>query len=67
MAVKSLERLFGKLRSIQISVPGAIGNFYTMQVALTSAQSAKHATAYLSARFYQDVHFYQELCERIRR
>ena len=37
MLVKSLERLIVKLRSIHLAVPGAIGHFYAMQVALTWA------------------------------
>ena len=46
MAVKSLERLVGKLRSMHLEVPGAIGHFYAMKVALTC--SSHRATAYLS-------------------
>ena len=46
MAVKSLERLVGKLWSMHLEVPGAIGHFYAMKVALTC--SSHRATAYLS-------------------
>ena len=63
MTVKLLERLVGKLRSIHLVVPGAIGNFYAMQVAFTCSMAANRATAYLLARFHQDVHFWRELCE----
>ena len=49
MAANSLERLIRKLRPMHLAVPGAIGKFYAMQVALTSARAANRATAYLSA------------------
>ena len=39
ISLKKLERLIGKLRSMHLAVPGAIGNFYKMQVALTHTQA----------------------------
>ena len=44
-------------------VPGAIGIFYAMQVALTRARATNRTTEYLSALFHQDVHFWRELCK----
>ena len=49
VAVKSLEHLINKLWSMHLAVPGSIGHFYTMQVALTSTQAANRTTAYLLA------------------
>ena len=61
MAVKFLERLIGKLRSMHLAVPGAIGNFYAMQLALTC--DANWSTAYLSARFHLCVYFWRDICK----
>ena len=46
-----MERLVGKLRSMQLVVPGAIGHFYTM-----------HIAANLSAQFHQHIKLYCNLC-----
>ena len=35
--VKNMERFVSKLRSMKLAVPGAIGYFYAMQVALAPA------------------------------
>ena len=37
ISVKKLERLIGKLGYMHLSVPGSIGHFYAMQVALSRA------------------------------
>ena len=47
MAVKLLERLIGKLWYMHLVVLGAIGHFYALQVALTSARAANRPTKYL--------------------
>ena len=63
MAVKLLERPIVKLRSMHLAVPGAIGNFYAMQVDLTSDRAANRATSYLLAQLHQGVHFWRDICE----
>ena len=42
---------------MHLVVPGSIGHFYAIQVALTRAQSAKNTTANQSAQFHQDIKF----------
>ena len=63
MSRKKLERLIGKLRSMHLAIPSAIGHFYHIQRALTTAN---HKTAYLSAAFHQDIAHWQGLCTRMR-
>ena len=65
MAVKLLELLIGKLRSMHIAVLGNIGHFYLRNFSLTSARSSNRASEYLLAQFHQDVHFLREICEFI--
>ena len=63
MAVKSLDRLIGKLWYMYLAVPDDIGPFCAMQVALTSAWSTNRAPAYFLARFHQYVNFWRDLCD----
>ena len=52
MSRKKLERLIGKLRSMHLAIPSAIGHFYHIQKALTTSD---RKTAYLSTAFRQDI------------
>ena len=63
MARKKLERLIGKLRSMHLAIPGAIGHFYHIQMALTKAN---RRTAYLSKGFHQDIAHWRLLCSRMK-
>ena len=45
MSTKKLEWLIGKLRSMHLAIPGTVGNFYHLQMALTAAHHASQATA----------------------
>ena len=62
MSTKKLERPIGKLRSMHLAIPGAMGHFYHLQMALTAASQASCATAYLSKGFNRGVPFWQSLC-----
>ena len=62
MSTRKLERLIGKLRSMNLAIPGAVGHFYHLWMALTAAQHTSRATAYLSKSFRRDVKFWQYLC-----
>ena len=62
MSTKKLERLIGKLLSMHLVIPGAAGNFYHLQIALTAAHHASRATAYLYKSFHRDVKFWKSLC-----
>ena len=55
MPTKKMEKLIGKLRLMHLAIPGAVGNFYQLKMALTSAHHAIRATAYLSKDFHRDV------------
>ena len=55
---KKIERLIGKLRSMHLAIPGAIGHFYHIQKALTHASSTK---AYISNDFHADIAHWQTL------
>ena len=59
---KKLERIIGKLRSMHLAIPGAIGNFYHIQMALTKAN---RRTAYLSKDFHRDITHWRLLCARM--
>ena len=65
ISFKNLERLIGKLHSMHLAVPGVIGHFYAMQVALTHNRAAKNATANLSTWFHQDIKFWWSLCVKM--
>ena len=45
ISTKKLERLIGKLRSMHLAIPGAVGHFYNLQRSLTAAHHAHRATA----------------------
>ena len=45
ISTKKLERLIGKLRSMHLAIPGAVGHFYNLQQSLTAAHHAHWATA----------------------
>ena len=62
MSTKKLERLIGKLRSMHLPIPGAVGHFYHLQMAFTASHHASRATAYLSKSFHRDVKSWQSLC-----
>ena len=62
MATKKLERLIGKLRSIHLAIPGAVGHFYHLQMALTAANHSSRATSYLYKDFHRDLQFWISLC-----
>ena len=55
--------MIGKLRSIHLSIYGALRHFYHLQIALTAAQQASQATSYLSKSFHRDVTFWKSLFE----
>jgi hypothetical protein len=55
---KKLERLIGKLRSMHLAIPGAIGHFYHIQKALTHASTT---SAYLSNDFHEDIAHWRTL------
>jgi hypothetical protein len=55
---KKLERLIGKLHSMHLAIPSAIGHFYNIQKALTHASST---TAYLSNAFHEDIAHWRTL------
>ena len=48
---------------MHLTVPGAIGKFYSMQVALTRDRASNRTTSYLLARLQHDVHFWRCLYE----
>ena len=50
---------------MHLVVLGGIGNFYTMQVALTCAWDVKNAMANLSSWFHQDSKFWWSLCVKM--
>ena len=62
MSRKHLMHLIGKLRSMHLAVPGAIGHFYYMQMALTKANTR---TAYLSNGFHQEVCYWHALLKEM--
>ena len=47
---------------MNFAMPGAIGHFYAMQVALTHARAGKRLAENISARFHQDIKFWGNLC-----
>ena len=51
---------------MHLVVLGGIGNFYTMQVALTCAWDVKNAMANLSSWFHQDSKFWWSLCVKMK-
>ena len=65
ISTKNLERLIGKLRSMHLAVPGAVGHFYNLQQSLTAAHHAHQATAYVTTGFHSDFRFWRQLCADI--
>ena len=63
LAVDKLRKLIGKLRSMHLAVPGAIGHFYHLQKALTTAGSGRRA--YLTAGFHRDIAHWTQLTEDV--
>ena len=62
ISTKNLERLIGKLRSMHLAIPGAVGHFYNLQQSLTAAHHAHRATAYVTSGFHSDLRFWCRLC-----
>ena len=62
MSTKTLERLIGKLRSMHLAIPGAVGHFYNLQRSLTAAHHAHQVTAYVTSGFHSDLHFWRQIC-----
>ena len=50
---------------MHVVVLGAIGHFYTMQVALTNVRASNRATEYFLAELHLDMHFWRELYKSI--
>ena len=63
ISVDKLRRLIGKLRSLHLAVPGAIGHFYHLQTALTQAGSGRRA--YMSKGFHRDIAHWNFLCNEV--
>ena len=59
ISTKKLERLIGKLRSMHLAIPGAVGHFYNLQQSLTAAHHAHRATAYVTSGFHSDLRFWR--------
>ena len=59
---KQLEILIGKLRSMHLAIPGAIGHFYYLQQALTKATPK---LAYMSNGFHKEIKYWQELVKNM--
>ena len=47
---------------MHLVIPGAVGHFYHLQMALTATNYAIRATAYILKDFHRDVQFWQSLC-----
>ena len=63
ISVDKLQRLIGKLCSLHIVVPGAIGQFYHLQTALT--RSGMIRQAYISKGFHLDIAHWIFLCTEV--
>ena len=62
ISTKKLERLIGKLRSIHLAIPGAVGHFYNLQQSLTADHYAHRATTYVTSGFHSDLRFWRRFC-----
>ena len=62
ISTKKIERLIGKVRSMNLAVPGAVGHFYNLPQSLTAAHPAHCATAYITKGFHSDLRFWRRLC-----
>ena len=47
---------------MHLAIPGDVGHFYHLQMALTAANHASRAIDYLSKSFHRDVKFWQSMC-----
>ena len=47
---------------MHLAIPFAVGNFYHHHMALTAANHASRATAYIFKDFHRDVQFWKSLC-----
>ena len=47
---------------MHLAIPGALGHFYHLQMALTAFIHASRATAYLSKDFHRDLQFWKSMC-----
>ena len=47
---------------MHLAIPGDVGYFYHLQMALTAAKHDSRATAYLSKSFHRDVIIWKSLC-----
>ena len=47
---------------MHLAIPGAVGHFYHLQMALTAANHASQATSYLYKGFLRDVRFWKSMC-----
>ena len=65
ISTKKLEQLIGKLCSMHLAVPGAVGHFYNLQQFLTAAHHAHQATSYVTTGFQSDLRFWRRLCADI--
>ena len=63
MSNQKMEHLIEKLHIIHLAIPGAMGHFYHLQMALTFANHASRAASYLTKSYHMDVKFWQFLCE----
>ena len=62
ISTKKIERLIGKLRSMHLAVPGAVGHLYNLQQSLTAAHHTHRATAYVTRGFNSDPRFWRRIC-----
>ena len=62
ISTKNMGRLIGKLRSMHLAVPGAVGHFYNLQQPLTAAHHAHRDAAYVTTGFHSDLRFWRQLC-----
>ena len=53
--------MIGKLRSMHLAIPGAMGYFYHLQMALTASNHASRSTAYPFKDLHRDVQFWRYL------
>ena len=60
---KRLERLIGKLRSIYLAIPSAIGHFHYIQQALTQASQRR---AYIFNNSHSEVSHWKQLCQSMK-
>ena len=59
---KKTDRLIGKLRSMELVMPGAVGHFYQLQMVLEAAKHASQATSYIYKGFHRVMQCWKYLC-----